>query len=246
MKIAIITSTYNRRKLISEAIESVQLSKLEPYNHWQWEHIIYDDGSTDLTSELFENHNWKNLSYLQSNLKQGQSVAKNKAIDSCDADWILVLDSDDLILERTLHNFIKATVDFPNCDWFISDAIRVDAELRYLTGQDNYGWPHFQNNEQVVKAIFNAEHYLQTNVLFRKQLYNEAGKFDTKLERAEDLDLYLRFLFLGKVPKYLASVSHLMRKHEQNITKGINLDIHKQDLVQLKIKYQKQLFDLGL
>lgn len=240
MKISVITATYNRKELLRETLESVQKTVLVPDEDISVEHIVWDDGSTDGTAEIFrEAGDWKNVFYFRQSENRGQSYAKNSAIERARGDFIFMLDSDDIILQRTLYNFAKAAKERPDLSFFVADFLRVDANLRYLPGRDYYGWP-FKNTEEILTAIFRGEHFLQNNVFFKKSLFQTVGGFDENLKIAEDLDLYIRFLLNGQRPLYNNFISHLYRCHSGNISAEINLSRHlSEDLPKLRKKYNR-------
>ena len=70
--LSIITTTYNRKDLLRQTIESVQKSIFAPLEV-EWEHIIYDDGSTDGTEELFKNNLWPHVQYIKGKENKGPS-----------------------------------------------------------------------------------------------------------------------------------------------------------------------------
>lgn len=105
MKISVIIPTYNRRNVVMNAVNSVlnqQASGLD------FEIIVSDDGSSDKTFELFKKNN-KKIRYFYHKVNSGVNVARNLGIKEAKGDYVLFLDSDDVltpdcfaILERKL------------------------------------------------------------------------------------------------------------------------------------------------
>ena len=236
MDISIITTTYNRKALLKETIESVQRSVLAPLNDAAWEHIIYDDGSTDGTEDLFKNSKWENVVYLRGETNKGQSYGRNEAIRKARGKYIFPVDSDDIILQRTLYNFIRMTREYSKTDWFTTDFLHVNNELAYMSGQDYWGW-RFSDCGVMLDAIFQGEHFLQGNVLFKKDLCLRVGGYDELVAMGEDLDLYTRFLLNNALPQHCDFLSHLHRTHGKNISGKITPNIHKVYAKQLQKKY---------
>lgn len=69
---------------------------------WQWEHIIQDDGSTDDTATLFAKQTDPRVRYARSPRNQGVNAARNAAIKRATGEWILLLDSDDILAPNAL------------------------------------------------------------------------------------------------------------------------------------------------
>lgn len=225
MKISIVTTTYNRKDFLREAIESVQKSILAPLQDVSFEHIVYDDGSDDATHTIFPNKEWKNVFYYRADHNEGVAAAKAAAVTKTTGDYVYILDSDDVMVGRAIYNFASEAIKHPSTRWFVSDFLRVDDTLRYLVGEDYYGW-NFRNPQEVRDAIIKGEHFIQGNVFFTKELYGEVGGFNTDLSIAEDVDLYIRFLSAGHMPQYVSFISHLHRFHAGNLSKNETLAAH--------------------
>jgi len=89
MNLSAILPTYNRRALISRAVESV-LAHTVPVN----EIIAVDDGSTDGTAEAVQSQFGPRVMVLwQPNAEV--SEARNHGIHAARGEWIAFLDSDD-------------------------------------------------------------------------------------------------------------------------------------------------------
>ncbi len=239
MKISIITCTYNQKKFLSEAIESVQKSILSPFTDITFEHLIYDDGSTDGTETIFEKAP-ANVRYFKNKENKGPSFGRNFLIEQATGDYIFMLDSDDIVLQRTLHNFVDVARKQPDISWFISDFVRSDEELRYEMGQDYYGW-HFKSPQAMLESIFKGEFFIQSNVFFKKELWQLAGGFDTSMRMAEDLDLFIRFLIAEHMPSYQPFISHIHRNHDKNLSKDENLTKHIDRMKELRLKYHDKI-----
>lgn len=240
MNISVITATRNRKHYLAAAIKSVQNSVLAPLTDVVFEHIVYDDASEDGTPEFFKKIGLTNVKYFRSEKQRGQSVSRNEAIKHASGEYIFILDDDDVILQRTLYNFARGALAHPSTRWFVTDFLRVDEELRYQLNDDYYGW-EFDDPQQMLRSIFKGEHFIQNNVLFSKQLFDEVNGFEEKREIAEDLDLYIRFLFAGAQPLHMPFISHLHRYHHTNLSRGITAEHHRQSIAELRRKYGKEI-----
>lgn len=239
MKISVITCTYNQKNFLVEAMASVRKSILVPFNDVTFEHLIYDDGSTDGTEELFKDPT-ANVKYFKNKENKGPSYGRNFLIERATGEYIFMLDSDDVILQRTLYNFAGLAKENPDTSWFISDFLRVDRELRYLSGEDYYGWD-FKTPKEALESIFKGEYFIQSNVFFKKELWSSAGGFDISIRMAEDLDLFIRFLMKNNKPLYEPFISHLHRYHENNLSKDMSLKKHREQMHLLTEKYRDKI-----
>ena len=94
-KVSVIIPTYNREKYISETIKSV-LNQ----TYTNWELIIVDDGSTDNTCKIIKKFDKKIKYIYQKNA--GVQAARNKGFSASRGEYILFLDSDDVLLPHNL------------------------------------------------------------------------------------------------------------------------------------------------
>src|SRR5262245_9212309 len=117
--VSVIIPTFNRSKLVVNAIESVLCQTYRDY-----EIIVVDDGSTDNTAEALTPYMDRTRYVFQANL--GTSAAKNTGLRLARGKWISILDSDDFWLPTKLEAQLKALAIlgkefgacFTNCDFF--------------------------------------------------------------------------------------------------------------------------------
>lgn len=113
MKISILTPSYNSRKCIERAIESVLD---QDYN--DWEHIIVDGGSTDGTIELLKKY--PHLRWI-SEPDKGQSDAMNKAFEMSTGDLIGYLNADDYYEQSAFGHAVSCFQKNADCDFVLGD-----------------------------------------------------------------------------------------------------------------------------
>ena len=111
--VSVITPTYNCVDFIGETIESVQS---QSYQHWEM--IIVDDCSTDNTKELVSTYIQEDsrIKYFCLENNSGAAVARTKAMELANGEYMAFLDSDDLWpkdkLEKQLDFMRKHNVAF--------------------------------------------------------------------------------------------------------------------------------------
>ena len=241
MQLSIITPTHNRLNFLKETVASVQRSVTHPLD-LSVQHVVHDCGSTDGTHSWLERDEAAaQLVKVFSNEKKNPGLARNEAIAHAEGEFLMPLDDDDVLLQRTAHHFVYAlTQESPQSDWVVSDFLRMDEEGRYLPGEDYYGW-RFGSVREMLQAIFSASHFIQGNVCYRRALFDRVGGYDANLSMAEDLDLYVRFLLDGQMPRYVPMISHLHRMHRSNLSKVVDKDHYNDDMTRLYEKYAPEL-----
>ena len=94
--ISIIIPVYNAEKYLGELLDSVLKQTLS-----QFEVIIMNDGSTDSSQLIIGSYLKKDKrlrAFFQEN--QGQSAARNNALQYVNGEYIAFLDADDIIADR--------------------------------------------------------------------------------------------------------------------------------------------------
>src|SRR5690606_15837655 len=123
--VSIIIPTYNRALLIGETLDSVLAQ-----TYTNWECIIVDDGSTDNTEEIIRKYCEKDSRITFYNRPadkvKGPNAARNFGIENSVGEFILSLDSDDLILPQHLDLKVKVFQSNPEVDGVLSKTILVD------------------------------------------------------------------------------------------------------------------------
>ena len=106
--ISVIIPTFNRAKLLVEAVRSVLDQKDVPEDV---EIIVVDDGSTDNTAKALAALAGK-IAYIRHE-HSGVSKARNLGISRSSGEWIAFLDSDDLWRPGKLRAQMKFFSDHP-------------------------------------------------------------------------------------------------------------------------------------
>jgi glycosyltransferase involved in cell wall biosynthesis len=180
VEVSVVIPTYNRAKLLAEALASVKAQTRPPL-----EIIVVDDGSTDGTRALLEAMGEKVRPIFQAN--HGAAAARNRGIEAARGDWIAFLDSDDLWEPRKLEAQARALAADPTCRLAIVDSRAVDLEGRPIPRR-----PRSLHAGTVTAALFRSTFVHTPAVLVEAALLRALGGFDPTLRVAEDYDLWLR------------------------------------------------------
>jgi glycosyltransferase involved in cell wall biosynthesis len=194
--VSVIIPTFNRSKLVVNAVESVLCQTYRDY-----ELIVVDDGSTDNTAEALMPYMDRIRYVYQANL--GTSAAKNKGIQVATGKWISVLDSDDLWLPIKLETQLNVVATlgkdfgacFTNCDFFgTTHAMPSAFEQGGLDEELPFG--PLEEPFKILLARYPAI-YVQSLLVLRSLVEYPNG-FDERLVVTEDTDLLFRLAFNTK------------------------------------------------
>ena len=180
MKISVIIPTFNRKKTLERAIQSVMNQSLSPF-----EILIIDDGSNDGTEEWIK-ENFQNIKYIYQN-NHGVSSARNIGIENAYGDWVAFLDSDDEWLPNKLYEQVKAIDSNPEMKFFHTNEIwiRNGVRVNQMKKHKKYGGYIFEKCLDICRVS-------PSSVLIQKEVFDNIGIFDESLRVCEDYDLWLR------------------------------------------------------
>ena len=118
--ITVFTCTYNRADTLVRTYES-----LCAQTHKNFEWLVFDNGSTDNTSELIEQ--WKlegkvHLKHMSWENNTGYQRTFNRGVAEARGKFWIVLDSDDSCFENALERMLEIWHSIPTCLLYTSDA----------------------------------------------------------------------------------------------------------------------------
>lgn len=197
--ISIIIPAYNREHTLPKTITSVIN---QTYSNWEC--IIVDDGSTDGTEELCRN--WididSRLQYIQRDISpKGASHCRNIGLAAAKGDYVIFLDSDDILL--------------PHC-------LEQRRQLSYnISGKKFYIFSMYveRSNERLLKVIPPSKSYLEDFlrykihwgimcVFWERVFVTTLGGFNVNYPRLNDPEICIRAMLTAADNFYIANENH--------------------------------------
>lgn len=147
--VSIVTASYNYENYIKETIKSVI-----DQTYKDWEMIIVDDGSIDNSVAVINYFVKKDkrikLYQHKYGCNKGLAATLQLGIEKAQGNWIVFLESDDLIYPNYLSEKINIIKQYPNIKYIFNDVETFgDAELN----QNNTGNDYFIKRKQMMKFI---------------------------------------------------------------------------------------------
>jgi glycosyltransferase len=200
LKISIITSVYNNRATVAEAVESV-LSQ----TYGNIEYIVVDGASTDGTVDVIERYADRITTFV-SEPDKGIYDGLNKGIGLATGDVVGFLHSDDLFADESVVEKIARAFEESEAESIYGDLIYVAKED---TGRVVRYWKSGAFAYDKLKRGWMPPH---PTFYVRREVYGRYGGFDTSFRIAADYDTVLRFLGREKITThYLPEVLVKMR-----------------------------------
>lgn len=206
--------SFNSEKFITEAIESV-LPQLTLHD----EIIVQDGLSKDSTLRLLERFTTRDARIkVFSERDRGQSEALNYALGRASGDYVLWLNSDDIVLPGALKS-IRATIcegnRMPGIVFGGHRTIRADGSVIA-----EYRPVEFS----ISKLLWRGCYVFSGSVAIDRELLGSVGGFSTEFDYCMDLELFLRLLSHTKnEPINCGATIGALRWHEESKTGSAGL-----------------------
>lgn len=184
MKISIVTPSFNQGQYLQQAIDSV-VNQHYP----DWEHIIYDAGSTDNTVAILEKYQkqFPNQVWFVSEPDNGQSDALNKGLRKATGDIVVWLSTDDWFANGAFHTTAEFFKNHSNVGMVYGRCIVHDT----TEAKDReYEFP--TQNFSMEKLLNDNNFMVYITVYWRRELLHSIGYFNESLHYSMDLDYYIR------------------------------------------------------
>jgi glycosyltransferase involved in cell wall biosynthesis len=153
-----------------------------------WELIIVDDGSRDSTREKLAGYlDDPRIQYhFQEN--QGQSIARNLALQYARGELVCFLDSDDLWVPEKLERQVALMKAHPEVDVLHSDEIMIDEQGRELSRKNMRRY-----SGRIARQMLVDNSVSINTVMARRRCFDAMGGFSGRYGVADDYDIWLRF-----------------------------------------------------
>lgn len=241
--ISIIMPVYNSGSLLEQSIGSVLNQEYR-----EWELIIVDDGSTDNSLEICNELSKDSRIHVYSINNSGPSVARNTALSYAKGDFIMFLDSDDMLANNALNivseiiNNNEAELIIFNYFNDIYDGITVNHNF---VREINSGL--YKSNNEFKENYLELDNEFMTfpiwNKVYSQNLIKRANaSFPTNTSVAEDLQFNLSIYKETKSVKVINNKLYHYILHPQG-SLSLNVDLDR--LKKYKEVYKKsiQFFD---
>ena len=193
-KISVVTPCFNSTATIRETIESVRQQ-----GYPDFEHIVFDGGSTDGTVELLKEY--PHLIWV-SEKDAGHYHAMNKGIERATGEVVAILNADDCYRPGALAAVGAAFAAHPDWDGLFGDVVFVDGEKREIYRRE--------------EAVFDYDvlryggvcYVIHPTLFVKKSIYTRLGAFRyQELKNCADYDFILRLgrehCCIGHLPELL-------------------------------------------
>ncbi len=216
MKLSIIIPAYNAESYLPQCLDSILAQK-----HQGCEVIVVDDGSTDSTAALLERYPDVKVVHQENH---GMSTARNHGLDEARGEYILFVDSDDILTDGALETLVAELSG--------EDIIAFNAKkLHDATGEQTYhptirepettdGWTYFCRHRLEATDIHFVCIWQRT---YRRQfLIDNNLRFADGILRAEDDLFTTQAMLAAKTLRTITPCLYIYRIRANSITTTVD------------------------
>lgn len=242
--ISVVIPVYNREKSIKQCINSVL-----DQSYSNLEILVIDDLSKDNTVQIVQSINSDKVKLILSDKKIFAQGARNLGIKSAKGDWIVFLDSDDVLTEHSIllrYNIVKES---PNIDFVYGD-VSVDNRICQFKNMNN------KSNQEIKLYILKELCLCPFSVIMaRKKSIEQIGYLDEKYLAWQDDSFVLSFIIGGFNIKHCENIVAKMYISDNSISlnfknrlQGVSriVSIYKEEIINTHGKYRYFLWKLRI
>ena len=205
MKISIVTISFNQRAYLKEAMDSV-LDQGYP----ELEYNVVDPGSTDGSRELIQSYGSR-VSKAVLEPDRGAADGLNKGFALATGDIFGFLNSDDLLMPRSLQTVADYFHKHPECDIVMGNGHIVDRNGKHVK--------HIKaRNFTVRRHCYTGTDWLQQSTFFRRETFLRSERFNVENRTCWDGELFANMVSNGARIGYIDEDLSCFRIYESSIT----------------------------
>lgn len=202
-QITVITPAYNVADYVGEAVDSVLAQSFPDF-----EYLVINDGSTDGTEDQIKQRAERDHRVQLINTQHlGACNARNVGIGLAKGKFIAFLDGDD----RWHPDFLEHQLALLESAGSQAAAVFARSHVMSEHGRIYYRrWQRSGRYDFDDMLIDSCPPRTGSSLLIKKQAFDTVGLFDTSLESAQDLDMWLRIQADSGMPYFIGSHRYLL------------------------------------
>ena len=233
--ISIIIRTYNKRNALREALTSI---RNQTYKNI--EVVICEDGNNSAQEMLETEFEDLNIVYTYTKENVGRSLAGNIALSLSTGAYLNFLDDDDILYPDHIETLINEFIIDRNLDMVHATAFETPITIISLSP-----YRYIVHDKKIVFSIpFSKNILFQKNqfpiqtVMFKRELYEKFGGFNTNYDFLEDWDLWLKYFFNISSKFVNKTTSEYRVPHNRRLSKKRRRNLKKNFLLIQSIHFK--------
>jgi glycosyltransferase involved in cell wall biosynthesis len=235
--VSILIPSYNRADLISETFDSVMAQ-----TYLNWECLVIDDGSTDQSVQIIEEYLQKDsrIKFFQRNLEpKGAPTCRNIGLNHAVGDFVIYLDSDDLLAPYCLSQRVILFQQYSDCDFIVFKSLLFDNQPE----DAQFVWNIDTEEDDLLRFLRMDALWQTSGPIYKRDYLIQMKGFNEDLPFWQDFDLHLRCLMNNaNYNKFfdLPADVYIRKGRNDTISRKISLFDNK-DILLKRINFYRKL-----
>lgn len=180
-----------------------------------WEVIVVDDGSEDETIEMLESLTDERIRFIKrDSMPSGAPACRNIGAENAQGEYLIFLDSDDLLLPHALMNRAKMMQQNPELNF----ASYVGEMFVSSPGDQGVLWNIPRGRADFDRFLGLDVSWQTSGPIWRADFFHRIGAWDESLACGQDSELHLRALSYTPNYQYCAETDYAIRA--DNVARG--------------------------
>jgi glycosyltransferase involved in cell wall biosynthesis len=189
--ISVIIPCFNRANLVAETLDSVSEQSYDTWECW-----VVDDHSTDDSWQVVMQYVQRDdrIKLVKNERTKGAQGARNTGITYSTGDFLIFLDSDDLLHKECLANRTRFFHRSPYFDFYCFPT----QLFRHVAGDSVLLWNYLHKEEDDLNRFLRQDAPWHTSgVLWKRETVEKVGFFEEGLPCWQDWEYHMRALIEG-------------------------------------------------
>lgn len=191
LRVSVIIPCRNRADLLAETLDSL-IAQTYP----DWEAIVVDDGSQDNSLALAQKYAAQDnriRAFLRQGKNKGACVCRNQGLSMAAGDYVIFLDSDDLLASTCLENRVVAMDRASHCGF----GVYLTEIFAETLGDRGLLWNIPNETDDLHRFLSLDTPWHTTGPIWRRAVLQQLQGFDEELLSFHDWELHVRALIAG-------------------------------------------------
>lgn len=206
-RLSIICPTYNRASFLEECVAPIFARR-----EIEVEFLIVDDCSTDLTCEVVARlqaaHCAETIRFFRLEKNSGAQVARNRGIVEALGEFLMFVDSDDVVVPEGVLQVLGHLQAKPELDYAFGKVLMTDEALKPLPGKAPVG-AAFENVTLEVAGY----HWHTMGPIYRRRCIEKVGLWNLELTGSQDWEYQARVKLFGGRGEFVDALVGYWRQH---------------------------------
>lgn len=220
--ISIIVPVYNTAKYLVQCLDSILCQTYK-----NWEAILVDDGSSDLSPKICDEYSLKDTRFSVIHKDNtGVSDSRNIGLLNAKGKYVLFVDSDDYFIETNALEVLFQLAELNNLDMVrgeykaVDDSSNYICDSKYVSNRMEMANKQIDNPAIFLKNVLCGEYFIFLTLFRREFIAN--FQFNTTSVFLEDMELYYRLMLKPSRSMYTPLFFYAYRRNPNSVSAQIN------------------------